>query len=47
MERVKGIEPSHMAWEANALPLSYTRLERTSEKWEPVFGQKMRGKTET
>ncbi len=26
MERVKGIEPSHMAWEANALPLSYTRL---------------------
>lgn len=25
LERVKGIEPSHMAWEANALPLSYTR----------------------
>ena len=26
MERVKGIEPSSVAWEATALPLSYTRL---------------------
>lgn len=26
MERVKGIEPSLSAWEAAALPLSYTRL---------------------
>ena len=26
MERVKGIEPSYSAWEAAALPLSYTRL---------------------
>ena len=26
MERVKGIEPSSLAWEAKALPLSYTRL---------------------
>ena len=25
MERVKGIEPSSEAWEATALPLSYTR----------------------
>lgn len=25
VERVKGIEPSSLAWEANALPLSYTR----------------------
>lgn len=25
MERVMGIEPTLMAWEANALPLSYTR----------------------
>lgn len=25
MERVKGIEPSSEAWEAPALPLSYTR----------------------
>jgi hypothetical protein len=25
MERVKGIEPSSLAWEAKALPLSYTR----------------------
>ena len=30
LERVKGIEPSSQAWEASALPLSYTRahLER-------------------
>ena len=26
LERVKGIEPSSSAWEAAALPLSYTRL---------------------
>jgi hypothetical protein len=26
LERVKGIEPSYSAWEAAALPLSYTRL---------------------
>ena len=26
MERVKGIEPSYSAWEAAALPLSYTRM---------------------
>ena len=26
MERVKGIEPSSVAWEATALPLSYTRV---------------------
>ncbi len=26
MERVKGIEPSRLAWKARALPLSYTRL---------------------
>ena len=25
LERVKGIEPSSVAWEATALPLSYTR----------------------
>ncbi len=24
-ERVKGIEPSYLAWEANVLPLNYTR----------------------
>ena len=28
MERVKGIEPSSLAWEAKALPLSYTRDRR-------------------
>jgi hypothetical protein len=26
VERVKGIEPSYSAWEAAALPLSYTRI---------------------
>ena len=26
MERVKGIEPSQLAWKARALPLSYTRM---------------------
>ncbi len=26
LERVKGIEPSSVAWEATALPLSYTRV---------------------
>ena len=29
LERVKGIEPSHLAWEASALPLSYTRNNKT------------------
>jgi hypothetical protein len=27
LERVKGIEPSYSAWEAAALPLSYTRAD--------------------
>jgi hypothetical protein len=27
VERVKGIEPSYSAWEAAALPLSYTRIQ--------------------
>ena len=26
LERVKGIEPSFSAWEADVLPLNYTRL---------------------
>jgi hypothetical protein len=25
LERVEGIEPSYLAWEANVLPLNYTR----------------------
>jgi hypothetical protein len=25
LERVKGIEPSYLAWEASVLPLNYTR----------------------
>ncbi len=28
IERVRGIEPPSLAWEARALPLSYTRVER-------------------
>jgi hypothetical protein len=26
MERVMGIEPTFLAWEANVLPLNYTRI---------------------
>ncbi len=26
MERVRGIEPPYLAWEANVLPLNYTRV---------------------
>ena len=26
LERVMGIEPTFLAWEANVLPLNYTRL---------------------
>ena len=29
LERVKGIEPSSKAWEALALPLSYTRVKKS------------------
>ena len=29
MERVTGIEPAYFAWEANVLPLNYTRNEPT------------------
>ena len=28
MERVMGIEPTYSAWEADVLPLNYTRVER-------------------
>ena len=27
LERVKGIEPSYPAWEADVLPMNYTRME--------------------
>jgi hypothetical protein len=33
LERVAGIEPACLAWEASALPLSYTR-----KKFEPPHG---------
>ena len=36
LERVKGIEPSYSAWEAAALPLSYTRI-TLSGSVEPGF----------
>ena len=29
LERVKGIEPSYSAWEADVLPLNYTRTKLT------------------
>jgi hypothetical protein len=28
LERVKGIEPSQSAWEADVLPLNYTRMHK-------------------
>ena len=43
MERVKGIEPSYSAWEAAALPLSYTRAlppmaRSRRQKQQPPYG---------
>ena len=32
LERVKGIEPSYLAWKATALPLSYTRARRKNRR---------------
>ena len=32
MERVRGIEPPYSAWEAAALPLSYTRIFGTGNR---------------
>jgi hypothetical protein len=29
MERVMGIEPTHLAWKASVLPLNYTRIDST------------------
>ena len=51
MERVKGIEPSSSAWEAAALPLSYTRaapgregahLPGSPARVNPNFGKPLR-----
>ena len=39
MERVKGIEPSYSAWEAAALPLSYTRSVRRALAQHRAHGQ--------
>lgn len=45
LERVKGIEPSLSAWEAAALPLSYTRALRWRltfiQKVEPLLGARL------
>ena len=32
MERVMGIEPTHPAWKAGALPLSYTRAAKRNSR---------------
>src|SRR6266446_3742417 len=32
LERVKGIEPSSSAWKAVALPLSYTRIQKSEDR---------------
>ena len=39
VERVKGIEPSSSAWEAAALPLSYTRKTRETAAKAALFLQ--------
>ena len=31
LERVMGIEPTPVAWEATTLPLSYTRIDRCNK----------------
>src|SRR6516165_11723981 len=46
MERVKGIEPSSEAWEAPALPLSYTRAPRMiSDPRPPASGLRRRSRS--
>jgi hypothetical protein len=41
LERVKGIEPSYSAWEAAALPLSYTRQQgKTFNRTPPLSRRK-------
>ena len=42
LERVKGIEPSSSAWEAAALPLSYTRVRGASVAKAPGFVHALR-----
>jgi hypothetical protein len=42
VERVTGIEPALSAWEADVLPLNYTRAHLHCPAWEPacaVFAQ--------
>src|ERR1700722_11241033 len=36
LERVTGIEPALSAWEADVLPLNYTRASRTARDWPPL-----------
>jgi hypothetical protein len=38
LERVKGIEPSSSAWKAVALPLSYTRDQRSEIRYQQSEG---------
>ena len=42
LERVKGIEPSSSAWEAAALPLSYTRRRPASYPFRPAASSRNR-----
>ena len=38
-ERVAGIEPAYFAWEANVLPLNYTRIHDVSKILEIISRQ--------
>ena len=39
MERVTGIEPALSAWEADVLPLNYTRRQRLTHRRERVLAE--------
>jgi hypothetical protein len=43
MERVRGIEPPTSAWEADVLPLNYTRMEETLHIFGAEDGIRTRG----
>ena len=37
LERVSGIEPPYLAWEASILPLNYTRVVKVPRRFAPHF----------
>ena len=43
LERVKGIEPSLSAWEAEVLPLNYTRMREKDAAAKPLPSAYARG----